>query len=85
MNFKIIFPLFLLIFLIGCKQLEEPKKKIMKTEPNISKDVVTSKPSNEIKEDSSKYIFNREYTNQGFALIYDEDLFYQKKNIKKNR
>ena len=89
MNFKIIFPLFLLVSLIGCKQLEEPKKKIIKVEPDIIsepkiiKEEVTSKPSDEIEEDSSKYIFNREYTNQGFALIYDEKLFDQKKISKK--
>jgi len=87
MNFKIIFSLFLLIFLIGCKQLEEPQKKIIKTEPKIIPEVikeeVTSKPSVDIEEDISKYIFNREYINQGFALIYDEDLFHQKKISKK--
>ena len=83
MNFKIIFSLFLLVFLIGCKQLEEPQKKIIKTDLEIIKDKVISKPSDEIDEDSSKYIFNREYTNQGFALVYDEDLFNQKKISKK--
>ena len=35
MSFKIIFSFFLLVFLIGCKQLEEPQKKIIKTEPEI--------------------------------------------------
>ena len=89
MNFKIIFPLFLLVSLIGCKQLEEPKKKIIKVEPDIIsepkiiKEEVTSKPSDEIEEDSSKYIFNREYTNQGFALIYNKKLFNEKKISKK--
>ncbi len=85
MNFKIIITLFLLIFLVSCKQLEEPQKKIItKTEPDIiKKEEVTSKPSEEIDEDSSKYIFNREYTNQGFALIYDEDIFNEKKISKK--
>ncbi len=80
MNFKIIFSLFLFIFLVGCKQLEEPQKKVItKTEPDvIKKKEITSKPSEEIKEDSSKYIFNRDYTNQGFALIYDEDMFDEK-------
>ena len=71
MNFKIILPLFLLVTLVGCKQLEEPQKKIIKTEPEIiiKKEEVTSKPSDEIEEDNSKYIFNREYTNQGFASV----------------
>ena len=89
MNFKIILPLFLLVILIGCKQLEEPQKKIIKKEPdiisksNIDKEDVTSKHSDEIEEDNSKYIFNREYTNQGFALIYNEVLFNEKKISKK--
>ena len=81
MSFKIIFSFFLLVFLIGCKQLEEPQKKIIKTEPEIiiKKEEVTSKPTDEIEEDNSKYIFNREYTNQGFALIYNEVLFKEQK------
>jgi hypothetical protein len=85
MSFKIIFSFFLLVFLIGCKQLEEPQKKIIKTEPEIiiKKEEVTSKPTDEIEEDNSKYIFNREYTNQGFALIYNEVLFKEKKISKK--
>jgi len=89
MNFKIILPLFLLVTLVGCKQLEEPQKKIIKKEPdiiskpNINKEDVTSKSSDEIEEDNSKYIFNREYTNQGFALIYNENLFNEKKISKK--
>ena len=89
MNFKIILLLFLLVTLVGCKQLEEPQKKIIKKEPdiiskpNINKEDVTSKPSDEIEEDNSKYIFNREYTNQGFALIYNENLFNEKKISKK--
>ena len=83
MNFKIILPLFFLIFLIGCKQLEEPQKKIIKTKPKIIKEKVISKPSDEIVEKSSKYIYNREYTNQGFALIYNENLFNKKKISKK--
>ena len=78
MNFKIILSLFLLLFLMGCKQLEEPKKKIIKTEPKKIKEKVDTKSLDEIEEDSSQYIYNREYTNQGFALIYDEDLFKEK-------
>ena len=88
MNFKIIFPVFLLFFFIGCKQLEEPQKKIFKSEPEIIepeiiKEEVASKSSDEIEKDSSKYIFNRQYTNQGFALIYDENLFNEKSISKK--
>ena len=60
MNFKIIFPLFLLVFFVGCKQLESQKKIIQKepdaiSEPKIINENVTSKPSDEIEEDSSKY------------------------------
>ena len=85
MSFKKIFSFFLLVFLIGCKQLEEPQKKIIKTEPEIiiKKEEVTSKATDEIEEDNSKYIFNREYTNQGFALIYNEVLFKEQKISKK--
>ncbi len=63
MNFKLILPLFLLVILVGCKQLEEPQKKIIKKEseiilkPKIKKEDVTSKSSDEIEEDNSKYIF----------------------------
>ena len=89
MNFKIIFSLFLLVFFIGCKQLEQPQKKIIKTEPdiisepNIIKEDVTSKSADDIEEENSKYIFNRAYNNQGFALIYNEKLFNEKKISKK--
>lgn len=68
---------------MGCKQLEEPKKKIIKTEPKKIKEKVDTKSLDEIEEDSSKYIYNREYTNQGFALIYDEDFFKEKSISKK--
>ena len=84
MNFKVTFLLFLFVLHIGCKQLE-PQKKIIKIEPeiikesDIIKEEVASKPLDEIEEDSSKYIFNREYSNQGFALIYEENLFNEKK------
>ena len=69
MNFKIILPLLLFIFFIGCKQLETTQKKTIKTEPDTSTAETTLKSSDEDEEDSSKYIFDREYTNQGFALI----------------
>ena len=83
MNFKIILPLLLFIFFIGCKQLETTQKKTIKTEPDISTAETTLKSSDEDEEDSSKYIFDREYTNQGFALIYDENLFNKKSISKK--
>mgnify|MGYP003332985020 FL=1 len=83
MNFKIILPLLLFIFFIGCKQLETTQKKTIKTEPDTSTAEITLKSSDENEEDSSKYIFDREYTNQGFALIYDENLFNEKSISKK--
>jgi len=83
MNFKIILPLLLFIFFIGCKQLETTQKKTIKTEPDTSTAEKTLKSSDENEEDSSKYIFDREYTNQGFALIYDENLFNKKSISKK--
>lgn len=83
MNFKIILPLLLFIFFIGCKQLETTQKKTIKTEPDTSTAETTLKSSDEDEEDSSKYIFDREYTNQGFALIYDENLFNKKSISKK--
>ena len=83
MNFKIILPLLLFIFFIGCKQLETTQKKTIKTEPDTSTAETTLKSSDENDEDSSKYIFDREYTNQGFALIYDENLFNEKSISKK--
>ena len=54
MNFNIIFLLFSLLLFIGCKQLEEPQKKIIKKKPDIIKEKVTSKPSDEFEKDSSK-------------------------------
>ena len=83
MNFKIILQLLLFIIFIGCKQLETTQKKTIKTEPDTSTAETTLKSSDENDEDSSKYIFDREYTNQGFALIYDENLFNKKSISKK--
>ena len=83
MNFKIILQLLLFIIFIGCKQLETTQKKTIKTEPDTSTVETTLKSSDENEEDSSKYIFDREYTNQGFALIYDENLFNKKSISKK--
>ena len=83
MNFKIILQLLLFIIFIGCKQLETTQKKTIKTEPDTSTAETTLKSSDENEEDSSKYIFDREYTNQGFALIYNENLFNKKSISKK--
>ena len=83
MNFKIILQLLLFIIFIGCKQLETTQKKTIMTEPDTSTAETALKSSDENEEDSSKYIFDREYTNQGFALIYDENLFNEKSISKK--
>jgi len=83
MNFKIILQLLLFIFFIGCKQLETTKKKTIKIEPDTSTAETTLKSSDKNDDDSSKYIFDREYNNQGFALIYDENLFNEKSISKK--
>ena len=74
MKFKIIFPLFLLILIVGCS----PQKQIIKKQPEIIKEKVTLKTPEKTEEDLSKYIFNREYNNQGFALIFNEKLFNEK-------
>ena len=83
MNFKIILTLLLFIFFVGCKQLETTKKKTIKIEPDTSTAETTLKSSDKNDDDSSKYIFDREYTNQGFALIYDDNLFNEKSISKK--
>ncbi|WP_440672409.1 SPOR domain-containing protein [Candidatus Pelagibacter sp. HIMB1715] len=83
MNFKKVLPLLLFIFFVGCKQLETTKKKTIKIEPDTSTAETNLKSSDENDEDSTKYIFDREYTNQGFALIYDENLFKEKSISKK--
>ena len=79
MKFKIIFPLFLLILIVGCS----PQKQTIKTQPEIIKEKVTLKTPDKTEEDLSKYIFNREYNNQGFALIFSEKLFNEKSISKK--
>ena len=79
MKFKIIFPLFLLILIVGCS----PQKQTIKTQPEIIKEKVTLKTPDKTEEDLSKYIFDREYNNQGFALIFSEKLFNEKSISKK--
>ncbi|WP_440656668.1 SPOR domain-containing protein [Candidatus Pelagibacter sp. HIMB1509] len=83
MNFKKVLPLLLFIFFVGCKQLETTQKKTIKKEPDILAAETTLKSSDENEVSNSKYIFDREYTNQGFALIYDENLFDEKSISKK--
>ena len=80
MNYKIVIFFLYLIFITGCKQVENTSKKEINIEPKFEKQKVEIKKTekekeNVIEEDDSNYIFDRDYKNQGFALIYKEDLF----------
>ena len=78
MNFKKIILLFFLFLLIGCKQLEVEKEKTIIIKPEIDKKKDTSKKIKNLEEDNLKFIFDREYRNQGFAFIYNENLYKEK-------
>ena len=84
MNYKIVIFSLYLIFIAGCKQVENTTKKEINIEPKFEKKEVEIKKTEKelkkekekvIEEDDSNYIFDRDYKNQGFALIYNEDLF----------
>jgi len=80
MNYKIVIFFLYLIFITGCKQVENTSKKEINIEPKFEKQKVEIKKIEKekekvIEEDDSNYIFDRDYKNQGFALIYKEDLF----------
>jgi len=87
MNYKIIIFSIYLIFIAGCKQVENTSKKEINIEPKFEKQEVEIKKTEKekekkervIEEDVSNYIFDRDYKNQGFALIYNEDLFTDQK------
>jgi len=84
MNYKIIIFSLYLVFIAGCKQVENTNKKEINIEPKFEiQEVEIKKTEKEkekvIEEDDSNYIFDRDYKNQGFALIYNEDLFTDKK------
>ena len=82
MNYKIVIFSLYLIFITGCKQVENTVKKEIIIEPKFEKKEVEIKKTEKekvIEEDDSNYIFDRDYKNQGFALIYNEDLFTEKK------
>jgi hypothetical protein len=82
MNYKIVIFSLYLIFITGCKQVENTVKKEIIIEPKFEKKEVEIKKTEKekvIEEDDSNYIFDRDYKNQGFALIYNEDLFTDKK------
>ena len=86
MNYKIVIFSLYLIFITGCKQVENTVKKEIIIEPKfekkeveIKKTVKEKEKERVIEEDDSNYIFDRDYKNQGFALIYNEDLFTDKK------
>ena len=85
MNFKKIISLFFLFLLIGCKQVDVDKEKKVTIKPEIHKKNDTLKKITNLEEDNLKFIFDRDYRNQGFAFIYDDNLYNEKKNIKKNR
>ena len=80
MNYKIVIFSLYLIFIAGCKQVENTSKKEINIEPKFEKQKVEIKKTEKekekvIEEDDSNYIFDRDYKNQGFALIYKENLF----------
>ena len=80
MNYKIVIFFLYLIFITGCKQVENTSKKEINIEPKFEKQKIEIKKTEKekekvIEEDDSNYIFDRDYKNQGFALIYKEDLF----------
>ena len=88
MSYKIIIFFFYLIILAGCKQAENTVKKEINIEPKFKKKELEIKKTEKeketenekvIEEDDSNYIFDRDYKNQGFALIYNEDLITDKK------
>ena len=84
MNYKIVIFSLYLIFITGCKQVENTSKKEINIEPKFEKQKVEIKKIEKekekvIEEDDSNYIFDRDYKNQGFALIYNEDLFTDQK------
>ena len=83
MNFKKITLLLSLFLLISCKQIEVEKKKTIKIKPEIDKNKVVSKKKNILEEENLTFIFDRDYRNQGFAYIYSENLYEEKKISKK--
>ena len=83
MNFKKIISFVALFFIFGCKQIEVEKDKIIKIKPKIDKKEVVSKKTMNVDQENLTFIFDREYRNQGFAFIYDENLYKEKKISKK--
>tara|TARA_B100001250_G_C19681948_1_gene736255 strand:- start:190 stop:1029 length:840 start_codon:yes stop_codon:yes gene_type:complete len=83
MNFKNIISLFFLFLLIACKQIDvEQEKKIEIKTKILKKDSVSTKKTN-LEVDNLNFIFDRDYSNQGFAFIYNENLYNEKKISKK--
>ena len=83
MNFKNIISLFFLFLLIACKQIDvEKEKKIEIKTKIVKKDSVSTKKTN-LEVDNLNFIFDRDYSNQGFAFIYNENLYNEKKISKK--
>ena len=70
-----------MFLLISRKQNEVEKKKTIKIKPEIDKNKVVLKKKNILEEENLTFIFDRDYRNQGFAYIYSENLYEEKKNI----
>ena len=83
MPFKNTILIFFLLLLIGCKQIEIPPEKTIEIKPEVKKPEIKKEETVTIEQENLKLIFNREYRNQGFTLIYDENLLKDKKISKK--
>ncbi len=79
MNYKKIISLFFLFLLIGCKQIDVEKEKTIVIKPEIDKKDKPLKKTTNLEQKSSKFIFDRDYRNQGFTFIYNENLYKEKK------
>ena len=83
MNFKKIISLFFLFLFIGCKQVDVEKEKKIIIKPEIDKKDILSKKTTDLEQKSTNFIFDRDYRNQGFTFIYNENLYKEKKISKK--
>ena len=83
MNINKIISLFFLFLFIGCKQIDVEKDKTITIKPEIDKREKPLKKKTDLKQKSSKFIFDRDFRNQGFAFIYNEKLYKEKQISKK--
>ena len=79
MNFKKIISFFFLFLFIGCKQIDVEKEKTIVIKPEIDKKDKPLKETTNLEQKNSNFIFDRDYRNQGFAFIYNENLYKEKK------